>query len=300
MSASKYSARGKGPFWCLLAALLLGVTPNGLLAEDIDACGPSSPVKAALEALPPYAAPDQTERQYREQKLEKIQALIRQYPGDLFVNRAYIEFLSESPDREKVSEHYKELSEKNPNDSGSLYLYGTSLVGRNSPDAIRVFERSIEKDPKFAWPHLSLMDIYSSRNFSNKQEAIKHAKAFLDLCPSSLEGYEHLTNLDDHALLAASTQKLRALLAGRSDPDAVGAFRTLWSLEFKAHPPSEYEPLRKQVGEDLTRLRSLNMLDKRQWYEALEDGYKLVNDQKEADWAKEEREQRFPRPWELI
>ena len=92
---------------------------------------------------------------------------------------------------------------------------------------------------------------------------------------------------------------MRALLASRSDPEAVGAYRTLWSLEFKAHPPSEYDPLRQQVGQDLERLRQLKLEDKRQWYEALEEGYKLVNDQKQSDWAQEQAQTRFPRPWEL-
>ena len=74
----------------------------------------------------------------------------------------------------------------------------------------------------------------------------------------------------------------------------VGAYRTLWSLEFKAHPASEYEALRRQVGRDLERLRQVKLQDKRQWYEALEDGYKLVNDQKQSDWAAEQHLVRFP------
>jgi hypothetical protein len=89
------------------------------------------------------------------------------------------------------------------------------------------------------------------------------------------------------------------LLESRNDPEAVGAYTTLWSLEFKAHPPSEYDPLRKQVGKDLERLRQLKLEDKREWYSALQEGYKLVNDQKESDWAEEQAQIRFPTPWSL-
>jgi hypothetical protein len=105
--------------------------------------------------------------------------------------------------------------------------------------------------------------------------------------------------MDDRILLGAGAQKLRSLLAARSDPDALGAYNTLWSLEFKARPPSEYEALRKQVAADPAELRSRNLLNTRQWYEALEAGYKLVSDQKQADWAKGERSRRFPQLWEF-
>ena len=53
------------------------------------------------------------------------------------------------------------------------------------------------------------------------------------------------------------------------------------------------------MGQDIERLRQLKLEDKRQWYEALEDGYKLVNDQTQSDWAQEQAQTRFPRPWEL-
>jgi hypothetical protein len=114
-----------------------------------------------------------------------------------------------------------------------------------------------------------------------------------------LDGYEALTRVDDKDLLRPYATPLRTLLASRSDPDAVGAYRTLWALEFKAHPSSDYDALRRQVGQDLDRLRQLKLEDKHQWYEALEDGYKLVNDQKQSDWAQEQVQTRFPRPWEL-
>jgi hypothetical protein len=100
-------------------------------------------------------------------------------------------------------------------------------------------------------------------------------------------------------MLRQGAVKLRALLEPRSDPDALNAYSTLWSLEFKAHPPSEYDLLRKQAAEDLKRLRALNLQDRREWYEALEEGYKLVNDQKQSDWARDERQRRFPTPWQL-
>ena len=133
----------------------------------------------------------------------------------------------------------------------------------------------------------------------NKEQSTAHLRAFLDACPASLEGYEPLPLIDDKDLLRPYAAQLRTLLETRGDRDAVGAYRTLWSLEFKAHPATEYDALRRQVGQDLERLRRLELEDTRQWYEALEEGYKLVNHPKQSDWAQEQAQTRFPRPWEL-
>jgi hypothetical protein len=121
-------------------------------------------------------------------------------------------------------------------------------------------------------------------------------KSFLDACPASLEGYEVLVRAADKEFLRPYAVKLRALVMSRSDPDAVGAYQTLWSIEFKAHPASEYDALRRQVSQDLARLRQLKLEDKPHWYQALEAGYKLVNDKKQADWADGQYLTRFPQP----
>src|SRR6266568_1356843 len=105
--------------------------------------------------------------------------------------------------------------------------------------------------------------------------------------------------LDAKEYIRESAAKLHGILGIRNDPEAIGEYPTLWSLEFKVHPPNEYDALRKQVGEDLNRIRPLNLLERRQWYEALEEGYKLANDQKQSDWAKNERQRLFPVAWEV-
>ena len=135
--------------------------------------------------------------------------------------------------------------------------------------------------------------------FLDKEKSLAHVKAFLDACPASFDGYQKLNSIDDKPLLTQSVSKLRALLQARNDSDAVAAYQTLWSLEFKMHSPSEYDVLRKQVAQDLQRIRALNLQDKREWYQTLENGYKLANDQKQSDWANEQRASRFPNYWEL-
>jgi hypothetical protein len=279
--------------------LLLSIIPAGLWAQSFDACAPAPAVKTALDQIPSYQSPSQTDWQYQEQRLSAIRALLRQYPEDVFVLRTYFDSVWDDADRDKLVEEYKARHEKNPDDPLSSYLYANLLVGRDSPQAIKLFESALAKEPKFPWPHYSLVTIYRSPNFQNKDLAASHMKAFLGLCPESLDGYGALLQLDDKEMLREGAAKLRSLLEPRSDTDALSAYSRLWSLEFKAHPTSEYEALRKQVAGDLNRLRALNLQDKRQWYQALEAGYKLVNDQKQSDWAKDERQRRFPTPYEL-
>ena len=280
-------------------ALWFGLAPSVLQAQGVEACAPSPAVKAALDQLPSYQSPAQTDWQYHEQRNAAIQALLGRYPDDLFVQRTYVSSMFDPPDRDKAIEQYRARHEHSPDSPQLSYLYGLALVGRQTPEAIKLFDSALAKAPKFPWPHLSLVTIYASPNFLDKRQSAEQMKEFIDLCPAALEGYETLTRLDDKELIRQSAEKLRALLQTRTDPDALGAYSTLWSLEFKAHPPSEYDPLRKQVAEDLNRIRALNLQDQRQWYEALEEGYKLVNDQEDSDKVKEERQRRFPQPWEL-
>jgi hypothetical protein len=253
----------------------------------------------ALDGLP-QQTPALTDWQFHEQRAAAIQALLRQYPGDVFVQKAYIGAMSSRSDKEKVIAEFKARHEQSPDSAQLAYLYGLTLVGRESAEAIKLFTGALQKDPNFPWPHLQLVTIYGSPAFLDKEQRGAHLKAFLDACPTSLEGYEALTRIEDRDLQRDYAVKLRTMLAGRSDPDAVGAYRTLWSLEFKAHPPSEYGPLRRQAGQDLERLRQLKLEDKRQWYSALAEGYKLVDDQKQSDWAEEQSQARFPTPWALL
>jgi hypothetical protein len=297
MGTLRYSFRGllKIGIFLLLA---VGWAPGSAWAQSADECGPAPAVKAALDELP-QQTPALTDWQFHEQRAAALQALLRQYPEDVFVQRAYIRAMGRRSDRDKVIAEYKSRHERNPDDPRLAYLYGMTLVGRQSPEAIKLFSAALKEDPKFPWPHLQLVTIYNSSVFLNKEQSVAHLRAFLDACPASLDGYEPLTRMDDKDLLRPYAAKLRTLLATRTDPAAVGAYQTLWSLEFKAHPASEYEALRGQAGQDLERLRQLKLEDKRQWYQALQDGYKLVNDQKQSDWAQEQVESRFPRPYEL-
>jgi hypothetical protein len=298
METKKVSLIGRTALSLCLLVVLAGFKSRDGWAQSAAVCGPAPAVKLALDGLP-RQTPAQTDWQFHEQHATAIQALLRQYPNDVFVQRAYISSMQGDKDRDKVIAEYKARHEQNLADPQLAYLYALTLVGRQSAEAIKLFNSALEKDPNFAMPHLQLVTIYGSPVFMDKAQRLAHVKAFLDACPASLEGYGRLTGIDDKDLQRTYAAKLRTMLASRSDPEAVDAYTTLWALEFKVHPPSEYDPLRKQVAQDLERIRQLKLEDKREWYSALVEGYKLVGDQKQSDWAEDQEQARFPTSWSL-
>jgi len=280
--------------WVFLA-LLLGFIPAGVWAGTSDVCGPAPAVKAALDQLP-QKTPADTEWGFHEKRLAALQALLRQYPDDVFVQQANLRWGRTVARKDLQISEYKSRHEQNPASAPLDYLYGLTLVGRQTPEAIKLFDAALKQDPAFALPHLELVTIYRSQVFSDKAQSVQHLQAYLDACPASLEGYGALTGVADKEFLRPYAVKLRALVENRSDADAVDAYRTLWALEFKTHPASEYDALRRRVGQDLARLRQLPLEDKPQWYQTLERGYGLVGDKKQAAWADDQLLTRIPLP----
>jgi thiol-disulfide isomerase/thioredoxin len=71
---------------------------------------------------------------------------------------------------------------------------------------------------------------------------------------------------------------LAKLLEGRADDDALAAYATLWDLEFRVAPTSEYAQVRERVATDVARLRALKRVDSLEWFRALHHGYKTLGD----------------------
>jgi len=59
----------------------------------------------------PDPTPDQTRPQFREQRMARIQALLGQYPGDVFIERTYIDFQSWTPERDQLGDNQKAQQE---------------------------------------------------------------------------------------------------------------------------------------------------------------------------------------------
>jgi hypothetical protein len=64
--------------------------------------------------------------------------------------------------RIQVMAEYKALHEQRPDGPYPSYLYAVTLLGRDTPQAIKLFNTALENDPSFRPPHLEFIGIYSS------------------------------------------------------------------------------------------------------------------------------------------
>jgi hypothetical protein len=257
-----------------------------------DPCVISPEVQAAIDGLPTRSI-SETTWEYDQRRLQAIQDLMGRYPDDMLVQRVYVNF-EKTRDWAKVNAEYNARYEQRPDDPELAFLYALTLEGRNSREAIRVLERALDKTPADPWPHRILARIYGSPLFDDKKKADAHVKALADGCPATVEAYAQLRTIEDKEYLTSRAARLRKLIETGTDAQSVGGYQTLWPLEFKVRPPSEYPALRKQVSQDLERIRALKLEDKQPWYATLQAGYKLVNDQKQVDSIADEQERRFP------
>lgn len=176
-------------------------------------CGPSPDVQSALDQVPSYQRADQSKYDFVQARRTAIRALMRRYPGNVFIQRAYIGAM---PDRLKIIAEYQVLHNQRPDDSYIAYLYGTTLLGRDTPQAIQLFNAALEKSPNFPWPHLQFVSIYSTPNFLDKAKAISHAKAFLSACPAAFKVYSALGELGDNDLNRQAAEASAATMPWKS------------------------------------------------------------------------------------
>ncbi|HWC99512.1 MAG TPA: hypothetical protein VG456_22285, partial [Candidatus Sulfopaludibacter sp.] len=153
-------------------------------------------MQSALARVPDYQAAGQFDYDFQQSRRAAILGLMQRYPDDVFVQREYIAALSnrDAPaERLKIIAEYKALHSRQPGDAYVAYLYGSTLLGQDTPQAVTLFTGALEKAPSFPWPHLQLASVYSTPAFLNKGKPLEHVKAFLSACPAALEVYSSVT-----------------------------------------------------------------------------------------------------------
>jgi hypothetical protein len=207
------------PSFALLACLAALAT--SVCAQSTTICAPSPDVQSALDHVASNQTVDQSTYDFFQARRSAISALMRRYPGDVFVQRAYIADMSNwnaPSDHLKVIAEYQALHDRQPDEDYISYLYGTTLLGRDTPQSIKLFTAALEKSPNFPWPHLEFVSIYSAPNFLDKAKAVSHARAFLSACPLALEGYSSIGGLGDKDLIREAASQLRPILQPREHP----------------------------------------------------------------------------------
>jgi len=180
-------------------------------------------------------------------------------------------------------------AKEHPDDPLALLLAGKALVGKDTPEALKLMEAAKAKAPQFAWADLYLASAYSTGKRVDPAKTKEDLEAFFAICPASTDsGAQWLLN-KDQPLQPKVAEALRARLAAETDPKRLEDYTTLWGLEFRTHPPNQHDAVRAQVAQDLKRLEALNPHGNAEWEAFLVTGYKESGAGKDVVTAKEDR-----------
>ena len=270
-------------------ACLLFLPPFVLAQSSVNYCEPSPAIKEDFRKL---AAIDDEELPYktrRERQLAMLQDLLKKYPGDFHVQRRYQIHRQSgfTVDREALLAEYRDRIQKSPSDPQAIYLYTRLLLGRDTKRMIEILQNLAQQSPDFPWPHIQLAEIYTYGNFRDPAKSNEQLKQWIAKCPSTIHGIAYITRSGDKEMMAAAAQRVRARLQASKEIDDLSYWDDLWALEFKLKPVPEHPELRKQITEDLKRIRENNPASKQQ-LETLADGYKQVADKTGQRWAEDE------------
>lgn len=198
----------------------------------------------------------------------------------------YKRLLDLTPDRPKtgVLESFFETKMKeHPSDPRFLYLYGRSLIGKRTPDALVQLRRVVELEPGFPWTYLEFARIYASPNFGDRIKRAQSVQTYRELCPASLEGYNWARSESDIVKNEEWAKHFRSLLENNTRQGEHTYWSYLWAVEFRLAPKSDYDKLRKQVGDDLKRLESTPEPRHRALLADLATGYRLTQQPEAAE-----------------
>jgi thiol-disulfide isomerase/thioredoxin len=188
-----------------------------------------------------------------------------------------------------LQERFRRQAALNPDDPLVLYVAGFALFGTDTPESLRMLEAAKAKAPQFPWPALLLASAYSMGKRMDKQKSYENLEAFYALCPDSTDEWAQGLLATEASLQPRVAKALRARLANEVDPTRLTDYGTLWTLEFRTHPPQEHVALRKQVAQDIKRIESLNPKPDSGWQAFLIDGYKQAGASSEIITAAEDR-----------
>jgi thiol-disulfide isomerase/thioredoxin len=223
-------------------------------------CDPPASIAEFLRMLPN----DNRER------LAVIRDRLKSSPEDFWLNRLLLDGLVY--ERSSTRDTYRKRYAANPESLDNQYLYGRSLVGFDTKEALRIYADILEKDPDYPWVHYSELEIYRSEAFRDRRKLRASFDTLAHVCPGWIEPYRYLTALDDDAL-AAYASRLRAMLEASNDPRALKLYSTLWSAEFRVRPKAEWDVEKERIATDLRRLREIKGVQT-----TIAGGAKLIGD----------------------
>ena len=207
-------------------------------------------------------------------------------PDDLFPNQ----WLIRSPEVRPgdLAAEYQRKLVAHPGEPLFLYLYGESLVGKDTTQAIRLVLEALAKDPEIAAAYGTLIEIYASATFRDQSKLLENLRAYISRCPDDETAYRNLGNVEDSVALKEMTAKYRAAVEAHNEIGSIAQYPRLWALEFRIADPKAFDHLRDQVRADMQKIRKLDPSNKDD-SKSLIEGYRLLGDTASADALKASR-----------
>src|ERR1022692_3138785 len=227
--------------------------------------------------------------------LNQVRAQLNSGQDEFFLYKRLEDLTPISPKPGILAPDFQEKLQKHSDDARFLYLYGRSLIGKNTPDAIELLNRAIEAAPKLPWTYTALAEIHASRNFLDNAKLLADMRAYRAVCPANPDGFKYLNKVNDPAETAQLAGQLRPLLERSKDLTDGEYWSLLWAAEFRTARESEFDASRKRVATDLERLKARPEPWGLGQLRALGDGYKLIGDTENADKI----ENRINPDWEV-
>ena len=280
------------PFLCLL----LLPTLTAAAQNTGDYCEASAAVKEDIKKVNSLIYENLPFKTRRERQIAMLQELLKKHPGDFHIQRRYLDTRRGglSVDWQPLLADYREQMEKNPRDPVAIYLYSRLLVGRNTKEAIELSNKLTELAPDFPWVHLQLAEVYDYANFRDTTKSAEHLKQWMSRCPNSMEGLRLVSRTGNKTLMTSAAQSMRSRLESSTAVEDLVYWDMLWALEFKVRPVPEHAQLRKQIADDLTRMRAGD-LDSQERLEALQSGYRQLGDKAGQHFVEDELVRRMPK-----
>ncbi len=241
-------------------------------AQSTYACEPSPEVASAIrevDHLRASLAPDLCLSQARE----RMAVVLHEHPDDVFANLRYLS-LFQQRGYDDVIAKYRTAMAQHPRDPRFELFYAASLIGTDTPEALRRLS-TLTEVPGFPYPHLLIGQIRSYQTFQDHDAMSEHLIRFVEACPAYLPAYELLSFAGKGERLKDAAEALRHTLRGRRDEQALRAYRWLWPMEFRVAPPPEHDALRARIGRDLQFLRMWHRLEDPAAVETFRTGYRL-------------------------
>ena len=282
--------------FALACLLLLSGSSLALGQSTGNYCEPSPFMKEELKRVSKVSDEDLPYKQRREEQLAMLQELLKKYPNDFHLQKRYQDVRRSGffTDQEALLADYRALKEKNSNDPAATYLYARLVVGRKTKEAIEDLEQLVQRAPDFPWSNLQLAQIYNYPNFRDPAKSKENLKQWEAKCPLAMDGFSLLSRIGDKEWLGETAQRLRNRLEASTANEDLSYWDDLWSLTFKIRPIPDHLQVRQQIAEDLKRLRAKNFNSK-EWFLALQAGYKQMGDKEGQRWAEDEMLRVFPK-----